>query len=179
MINSDITEKKQLEAQFLRTQRMNTIGSLAGGMAHDLNNALAPVLMGVQLLRRKAGDEESRQLLSLVEQKTHRGADMVRQVLLFARGRGSEFEPLQLGPLIAELEKIVTDTFPKNINVESFVPGDLWSVRGNPTQVHQILLNLCVNSRDAMPEGGRLSFAADNVELTPGEAAAIPEGKPG
>ena len=179
LINSDITEKKQLEAQFLRTQRMNTIGSLAGGMAHDLNNALAPVLMGVQLLRRKAGDEESRQLLSLVEQNTHRGADMVRQVLLFARGRGSEFEPLQLGPLIAELEKMVRDTFPKNINVESFVPGDLWAVRGNPTQVHQILLNLCVNSRDAMPEGGRLSFAADNVELTPGEAAAIPEGKPG
>ena len=87
LINDDVTEQKQLEAQFLRTQRMNTIGTLAGGMAHDLNNALAPILMGTQLLRRKATDDEARNLLGLMENNTHRGADMVRQVLLFARGR--------------------------------------------------------------------------------------------
>ena len=179
LINSDITEQKNLEQQFLRTQRMNTIGTLAGGMAHDLNNALAPILMGAQLLRRKAKDDESRELLGMMEASTHRGADMVRQVLLFARGRGGDFERLELGALVKELEKIVRETFPKNITVDSFLPGDLWSVRGNPTQLHQVLLNLCVNARDAMPDGGKLSFVADNVELSAGEAAAIPEGKPG
>ena len=179
LINSDITDQKQLESQLLRTQRMNTIGTLAGGMAHDLNNALAPILMGVQLLRRKTKDEESNHLLGWMETSTHRGADMVRQVLLFARGRGGEFERLELGALVRELEKMVRETFPKNIVVKAFLPDDLWPVRGNPTQLHQVLLNLTVNARDAMPDGGRLSLVADNVELTDAEAAAIPGGKPG
>ncbi len=179
LINSDITAQKELEAQFLRTQRMNTIGTLAGGMAHDLNNALAPILMGTQLLRRRATDNESRELLSLMETNTHRGADMVRQVLLFARGRGGEFERLALGAVVSELEKLVRETFPKHIAVESFVPSDLWPVRGNPTQLHQVLLNLCVNARDAMPSGGKLSFVTDNVELSEAEAATILDGKAG
>jgi len=179
LMNSDITEQKELEAQFLRTQRMNTIGTLAGGMAHDLNNALAPILMGTQLLRRRAQDEETRELLGLMETNTHRGADMVRQVLLFARGRGGEYEQLDPGLLVKELEKMVRETFPKDITVEAFLPKDLWRVRGNPTQLHQVLLNLCVNARDAMPGGGKLSFVADNVELDPAEAAKIPEGQAG
>ena len=179
MISSDITERKQLEAQFLRTQRMNTIGTLAGGMAHDLNNALAPILMGVQLLRRKSSDEEARNLLELMETSTHRGADMVRQVLLFARGRGGDFEQLEFGAIIKELEKMVRETFPKNIVVDSFLPGDLWAVRGNPTQLHQVLLNLCVNARDAMPNGGKLSLIADNVGLTKDEAGTIQDGRAG
>ena len=176
LISSDITEQKNLEQQFLRTQRMNTIGTLAGGMAHDLNNALAPVLLGAQLLRRKATDEEDKKLLTLIETSTNRGADMVRQVLLFARGRGGEAERLELGALIKELEKIVRETFPKNITVETFIPSDLWPVLGNLTQVHQILLNLCVNARDAMPDGGKLSFVADNVELTAEEVKQMQGG---
>ena len=117
LISSDITEQKNLEQQFLRTQRMNTIGTLAGGMAHDLNNALSPVLLGAQLLRRKTASEDDRKLLSLIETSAIRGADMVRQVLLFARGRGGEFERLELDPLVQELEKMVRETFPKNISV--------------------------------------------------------------
>lgn len=179
LINSDITEQKELEVQFLRTQRMNTIGTLAGGMAHDLNNALAPILMGTQLLRRRATDNETRELLSLMETNTHRGAEMVRQVLLFARGRGGEFETVELSSLVRELEKMVRETFPKSILVETFLPKDLWLVRGNPTQLHQVLLNLCVNARDAMASGGKLSFVADNVELTAADAAQIPDGVAG
>ncbi len=179
LMNSDITEKKLLEQQFLRTQRMNTIGTLAGGMAHDLNNALAPILMGAQLLRRKAGDDNTRNILDMMETSTLRGADMVRQVLLFARGRSGEVERLDPGPLVNELEKMVRETFPKNIIVESFVPRDLWPVRGNLTQLHQVLLNLCVNARDAMPDGGKLSFIADNVELSEAEAREIQDGQPG
>ena len=176
LISSDITEQKNLEQQFLRTQRMNTIGTLAGGMAHDLNNALAPVLLGAQLLRRKATDDEDKKLLTLIETSTNRGADMVRQVLLFARGRGSESERLALGSLIKELEKIVRETFPKNIMLETFIPRDLWPAQGNPTQLHQVLLNLCVNARDAMPDGGKLSLVADNVELTAEEVKQMQGG---
>ena len=176
LINSDITEQKNLEQQFLRTQRMNTIGTLAGGMAHDLNNALSPVLLGAQLLRRKCVSEDDRKLLSLIETSAVRGADMVRQVLLFARGRGGEFERVELGPLVKELEKMVRETFPKNLAVETFIPRDLWPVQGNLTQLHQVLLNLCVNARDAMPDGGKLSFVADNVELGAEELAQLQSG---
>jgi CheY-like chemotaxis protein len=114
-----------------------------------------------------------------MEASTHRGADMVRQVLLFARGREGELERIALAPLFKELEKLVRETFPKDVAVESFLPADLWPVQGNLTQLHQILLNLCVNARDAMPKGGKLSFVADNVELCTDEAAAIPDGRAG
>lgn len=179
LISSDITDQKQLEAQFLRTQRMETIGSLAGSMAHDLNNALSPILMGVQMLRRRGGDEESARILGLIESSTHRGAQMVRQVLHFARGREGETERLAIGPLVCEMEKIVRDSFPKGIEVEAFLPVDLWSVRGNPIQLHQVLLNLCVNARDAMPDGGRITFVADNVVLGPDDLGNFPEARPG
>jgi PAS domain S-box-containing protein len=179
IMNTDVTDQKQLEAQLLRTQRMNTIGSLAGGMAHDLNNALAPILLGVQLLRRKNTEHDMAELLDLMETSTHRGADMVRQVLLFARGRTGDMERLDLAMVVRDLEKMVRETFPKNITVDSFLPPDLWPVRGNPTQLYQVLLNLCVNARDAMPNGGKLSFAADNVELPASEAETIPNGRPG
>lgn len=179
VISSDITDQKQMEAQLLRTQRMETIGSLAGGMAHDLNNALSPILMGVQMLRRRGGDEESARILGLMEASTHRGAQMVRQVLLFARGREGEMERLPIAPLVRELEKMVRETFPRNISVEAFLPADLWPVRGNPTQLHQVLLNLCVNARDAMPEGGKITFLADNVSLEADEVAAFPGAKAG
>ncbi len=179
IISSDATEKKQLEAESLRMQRMEAIGALAGGMAHDLNNALAPVLMGTQLLRRDARDDNARRILSLMESSTRRGADMVRQVLLFARGKQGDFERIDPGPLVKEAEKLARDTFPQNITVTAQIAGDLWPVRGNATQLHQVLLNLCVNARDAMPEGGSLSLAADNVELDAEQARAIAEARPG
>jgi len=179
IISSDATERKQLEAEALRMQRMEAIGALAGGMAHDLNNALAPVLMGTQLLARDARDDNARRVLTLMEASTRRGADMVRQVLLFARGKSGDFERLDARPLVKDMEKLAHDTFPQNISVSAHVANDLWPVRGNPTQLHQVLLNLCVNARDAMPRGGALTLAADNVELTSSDAQAIAEARPG
>lgn len=179
IISSDVTEKKQLEAESLRMQRMEAVGALAGGMAHDLNNALAPILMGTQLLRRDSKDENTKRVLSLMESSTRRGADMVRQVLLFARGKQGEFERLEVRPLVKEMEKLAGDTFPQNIKVSAHVADDLWPVRGNATQLHQVLLNLCVNARDAMAEGGSLSIAADNVQLDAESAGAMAEGRPG
>ncbi len=178
-INTDVTEKKRLELEFFRAQRIEGLGALAGGMAHDLNNALSPILMGLQLLQKQHPDPETRRMLTVMEENTHRGADMVRQVLLFTRGRNGEKEPLALGVLLRELERTVQQTFPKSINVAALAPADLWPVLGNSTQLHQVLLNLCVNARDAMPKGGELTLAADNVELDAGEAGQIPGGRPG
>ena len=178
-INTDVTEKKRLELEFFRAQRIESIGALAGGMAHDLNNALSPVLMGLQLLRQQRSTPETERMLSVMETNTHRGADMVKQVLMFSRGTDGAKEKLALGNLLREMEHIVRQTFPKSINVAALVPADLWPVSGNATQMHQVLLNLCVNARDAMPRGGELTLAADNVDLSAEEAAELTRGQPG
>jgi PAS domain S-box-containing protein len=179
IIGSDITEKKQLEAEMLRAQRLDTLGALAGGMAHDLNNALSPVLMGAQLLQRRQPDPETARLIALMESSAQRAAEMVRQVLLFARGRDGEQQRVSPAALLKEIERLVRETFPRNITVETYVASDVWPVRGNPTQLHQVLLNLCVNARDAMPNGGRLTLATDNAEFSAADAAAEPECTPG
>ena len=163
-VNTDITEKKQLEAQFLRVQRMESIGTLASGIAHDLNNALAPILMAVQLLQNNLVDVQSKRLLSVLEINTKRCADLVKQVLSFARGISGERTHLQVGHLISEVEKIVKQTFPKLIEIRTNASTlNLRTVSGDATQLHQVLINLCVNARDAMPEGGTLSIYAENV----------------
>lgn len=163
-VNTDITEKKQLEAQFLRVQRMESIGTLASGIAHDLNNALAPILMSVQLLQNNLLDAQSHRLLSVLEVNTKRCADLVKQVLSFARGLPGERTHLQVGHLVAEVEKIVKQTFSKLIEIRTNVSTlNLWTVSGDATQLHQVLINLCVNARDAMPEGGVLSIDVENV----------------
>ena len=135
----DITEQKRIEAEFLRAQRLDSVGALAGGMAHDLNNALSPILMGIQLIRRQLHDPETQQMLTVMEANTHRGAEMVRQVLTFARGREGERELLNVGRLVREMENIVRQTLPKSITVTAMVPPDLWPVLGNSTQLHQVL----------------------------------------
>jgi CheY-like chemotaxis protein len=135
--------------------------------------------MGLQMLRQQRGDEESRRMLTVMEDNTHRSADMVRQVLLFSRGREGEKEPLSPGALLREIERVVRQTFPRNINIATLVPADLWPVLGNATQLHQVLLNLCVNARDAMPSGGQLTLAADNVELDAREAGRIANARAG
>ncbi|HEY3901749.1 MAG TPA: PAS domain S-box protein [Chthoniobacter sp.] len=164
-INSDITEKKKLEAQFLRAQRMESIGTLAGGIAHDLNNVLSPIIMAVDLLKMKNTDAATGDVLDTLEAIARRGADMVQQVLSFARGVEGERIIVQPKHLVKEIQKIVADTFPKNIELKLAVQPDLWSVLGDPTQLHQVLLNLCVNARDALPEGGRITVSAENVTL--------------
>jgi two-component system cell cycle sensor histidine kinase/response regulator CckA len=170
----DVTEQKRIEAEFLRAQRLDSIGALASGMAHDLNNALSPILMGIQLIRRQSADPDTRQMLTVMEANTHRGADLVRQVLTFARGRDDDRELLNVGRLVREMENIARQTLPKSITVAAMVPPDLWPVLGNATQVHQVLLNLCINARDAMPNGGELTMAADNVESAAEEVNGLP-----
>jgi PAS domain S-box-containing protein len=165
-VNTDITEKKQLEAQFLRAQRMESIGTLASGIAHDLNNALTPIMMTVQLLEAKVQDQQSQEWLSLLETNVRRAADLVKQVLSFARGIEGKRTTLWLNRLISEIEHIVKQTFSKAIEIRTDVPKhNLWTISGDATQLHQVLMNLCVNARDAMPEGGILQISARNMWL--------------
>jgi hypothetical protein len=163
VVNTDITQKKQLEAQFLRAQRMESIGTLAGGIAHDLNNVLAPILMTAQLLETQLHDEQSKRLLPILVTNAKRGAALVKQVLSFARGLESKCTTLQVKHLISEIKQIVQETFPKSIEIYTNIRQDLGTVSGDATQLHQVLINLCVNARDAMPHGGILSIFAENL----------------
>ena len=175
----DLTERKRLEQQFLRSQRMESIGTLAGGIAHDLNNSLSPVLMSMDLLRLRFPDSSSQDLLDLVTSCAQRGADMVRQLLSFARGVEVQRMQVQVRHLIQDIEKVTNETFLKNIQIHTRVPKDLWTITGDPTQIHQVLLNLCVNARDAMPTGGTLNISAENIVLDEQYAGLILDARPG
>ncbi len=175
-INTDVTEHKKLEQQFLRAQRLESIGTLAGGIAHDLNNVLAPVSMSLELLRADVHTDRGRELLDTLESSARRGADMVNQVLSFARGMAGRREEVHFKHLLHDIDKIIRDTFPKNITLETDINRDLRTIEADPTQLHQVLLNLCVNARDAMPGGGKILVKAGN--LNPGEDSSMPESSP-
>ena len=178
-IVTDITEKKKLEQQFLRAQRLESVGTLAGGIAHDLNNVLTPILMSIELLRLTHTNERTLSILGGIESSAKRGADLVRQILTFARGVEGKRTELCIGPLIKDIQQFVQDTFPKNINCVSNLPEDLPSFLGDATQLHQILLNLCVNARDAMPEGGTIAITASSTVLNEAAVAVQMDAKPG
>ncbi|MBI3874521.1 MAG: PAS domain S-box protein, partial [Verrucomicrobia bacterium] len=164
-INTDLTEKKQLESQFLRAQRMDSIGTLAGGVAHDLNNILAPILMSSTLLRAGLPPHEMERLVDTIETSAQRGSAIVKQLLAFGRGVEGERVIVQLRHLVNEMATMARETFPKNITLSTKIPKDLWSLRADPTHLHQVLLNLAVNARDAMPHGGTITLKAENVTL--------------
>ena len=165
LINSDITETKKLESQFLRAQRLESIGTLASGIAHDLNNILSPIMMAVGILRSSL-KESDQKMLGIIEASAERGAGIVKQVLTFARGVEGERVLLQPKHVATEMTKVMQQTFPRNIDIQTNFPGDLWMVTGDSTQLHQILLNLCVNARDAMGEiGGKLRITLENIEV--------------
>ncbi len=161
-VNTDITEKKQLEAQWLRAQRLESLGTLASGIAHDLNNILAPMLMSAQLLQMKISDERKDRLLKTLETNAQRGAALVKQVLSFARGVEGKRTILQLRHLILEIQQFANQTFPKSIEFCTDIAPDLSPIFGDATQLHQVLMNLVINARDAMPKGGVLSISAEN-----------------
>ncbi len=178
-INSDITEKKKMEQQFLRAQRMESIGTLAGGIAHDLNNVLAPILMSIDLLRMTSRDERARSVLSTIETSARRGADMVKQILSFARGMEGERMVINVRHIIQDMQHLVQDTFPKEIVFRAELNAELPLFSGDHTQIHQVLLNLCVNARDAMPKGGMLIVTATSLEVDDNYAGMTPGSIPG
>jgi len=179
VINTDVTERRRIESQFLRAQRMESIGTLAGGIAHDLNNVLSPILMAIDMLQLKATDETSEKWLQVLRSNAERGADMVRQVLSFARGVEGERVAVQPKHLVKEIIKILRETLPKSIEISPQVPNDLWLISADATQIHQVLMNLCVNARDAMSEGGSIIIKAENQIIDQNYARMHVEAAPG
>lgn len=179
IVNYDISERRALEAQFFRAQRMESIGRLASGIAHDLNNVLSPVLMGTQMLQLKLQGAEDQRLLEVMRGNIERGAQMIKQILLFARGVQGERIPLQTKHLISEIVKVVGETFPKSIQVKVAIPNEPRLILGDTTQIHQVLMNLCVNARDAMPKGGILTIRTENVRVDDVYARMYPDARPG
>lgn len=176
---TDVTERRALEQQVLRAQRLESIGTLAGGIAHDLNNMLSPILMSLDLLRDHVDSEEGRDLIDAIEGSAQRGAELVRQVLTYARGVDGQRAPLAVRDLVRDLTRILLDTFPKEVAFRTELPDDLWAVIGDRTQLQQVLMNLCVNARDAMPDGGILRIHAVNLRLDAREASAMPDARAG
>lgn len=176
----DITDKKRASEQLLRNQRIENIGTLAGGIAHDLNNVLGPIIMAVEMMRLKFTDKESQRLLSTLESSARRGADMVKQVLAFARGtKGGERIDVNLKYTLKELKSILQQIFSKSIRLDFAMANDLWTLECDPTQLHQVLMNLCVNARDAMPRGGNLGLTAENFTIDESFARMNPEAHAG
>lgn len=179
LINTDVTEEKKLEAQLLRSQRLEGIGTLAGGIAHDLNNVLTPIIIAVNMLRENIADAESRHLLDVVEKSAQHGAGLVRQVLAFARGADGERAEIQPKLVIQDVITLLRETLPRAISLEMDVPGELRHVVADATQLSQVLMNLCVNARDAMVGGGQLRIAARNISVSDALAQSNPGAHPG
>ncbi len=181
IINTDITEQDKLEKQFLRAQRLESIGTLAGGIAHDLNNTLTPILIAVDMLRHEITDQHLVRLLNVMDTSANHGANLIRQVLTFARGTETDAElmPVQLSLIIRDVVELISETFPRSIKISSDADNLHYFVKGNHTQLGQVLMNLCVNARDAMPDGGRLGISAQNVDIDETTASANHGARPG
>jgi PAS domain S-box-containing protein len=178
-VKTDVTEKRKIEVQFIRAQRMASLGLLAGGIAHDLNNILTPIMLSIDMLKGMVQDPNAKPVLETIELSARRGSDIVQQVLSFARGMEGQRIVIQPKYMIREIEHIVRDTFPKDIRLQFSLPYDTWTIIGDPTQVQQVLLNLCVNARDAMPNGGTLVIDAKNCLVDEHYVAMNPQAKPG
>ena len=178
-VHTDITKKKKLETQFLQAQRLESLGKLASGIAHDLNNILAPILMSTDLLKKQISPEKSASIINIIENVTLRGAELVKQILAFAKGTKGEFADISVKHILLDIEKILLQTFPKSINISINIANKLFNIFADATQIHQLLMNLAINARDAMPEGGKLEITAENVVIDAAFAATteIPLGQ--
>ena len=179
LLYTDLREQKKIERQFLRAQRMESIGTLAGGIAHDLNNVLGPILLSLEVLRRRVSDEGGRQILASIESSAKRGAGVVKQILSFARGGGGERVPVSVRHIIREISTLAQQTFPHNVTIQTFIQKDLWLLRADVTQIHQVAMNLCLNARDAMQSGGTLTIKAENFVADEAFIQMQPQARPG
>ncbi|NTV45268.1 MAG: PAS domain S-box protein [Chlorobiales bacterium] len=157
----DITERKIMEEQILRTQRMESIGLLASGIAHDMNNILTPLTLSLDLLKMHITTAKGLEYLNSLTEDIRRATDLISQLLAFARGRGGKRTVIHLRRLIIDFERLLRETFPKFIQVKSSLSKDIPMIMGDQTQVHQVLMNLCVNAKDAMPQGGQILIKAE------------------
>jgi len=150
----------------LLAKRMETLGSLACGIVHDLNNVLTPILLGIETLKPELESQQGRRVLAMMESNARKIADLADQVLAFARGIEGRRASVNLAHLIHDVERTARETFTSAIETQTAVTSGLWPISADPTQIHQVLLNLAVNARDAMANGGRLSLSAQNIMVS-------------
>lgn len=161
----DITMRRLRETQIVEAQRLENLGLLAAGIAHDLNNILSPILIAGSLLEPLAQEESHRRLIQVLQGSAERGARIVRQILQFAQAHDESRGPVEIRLILRELMLVVEETFPRTINLVCNCPPGLPAVQADPSQLHQLLLNLAINARDAMPEGGNLTFSVETFLL--------------
>ncbi len=179
IINTDLTEHKKAQAQYQRARRLESISAVTGAIAHDLNNALAPIAIGVDLLRDRSADPAIEQLLKRIETSVNRGADMVRQMLTFSKGEDTDFTLIQTRHAIENALTAMRAAFPSGIQITDAITEDLWPIYGNAGNLQQILTSLCDNAREAMPQGGTLAIRTANIEFDDKFLQANPEARPG
>jgi PAS domain S-box-containing protein len=176
----DITEKLRLEAQFLQSQKMESMGRLAGGVAHDFNNLLGVITGYGDLLRKKvAGDVRLRRYVDEIGKAAERATGLTRQLLAFSRKQVLQPRILDLNVAVGETEKMLRRLIGEDVQLVTVRDHHLGQVRADPGQIDQVLMNLAVNARDAMPRGGRLTIETANVDLDERGARAQPGAKPG
>jgi two-component system, cell cycle sensor histidine kinase and response regulator CckA len=178
-IDTDVTERKKLETQLLRAQRMESIGTLAGGVAHDLNNVLTPILLSIELLATKLTTQEDRRLIEKTKASATHGAALVQQLLAFARGADAKRTRIEPAVALNDLRPLIRQSLPPSIDLAIASAERPWSIQADATQFNQVVINLCINARDAMPQGGRVAITTRNVEVGDALAAANPGTRPG
>jgi len=182
IINDDITERRQTEQRIRQMQKMEALGTLAGGIAHDFNNILMPVIINAELalLDVKQGVLPSPNYMQLVKEAATRGQELVKQIITFSRQREQPRQPVDINPVIQEALKFLRASIPKNIEIRSSIDVAPAVVLADPTQVHQVLMNLCSNAAHAMRgKEGILRVSLTGVEIDPEGASRQVNGKPG
>jgi len=174
-IDTDVTEKKRLESRLLRAQRLDSIGRLVSGIAHDLNNVLTPIVVAADLLTMNRPGTDVPALVKTIHASAHRGSTMIKQLLSFVGGGEGQRVALRVGDLLRELRGMLDHTLPKSIALRIMPSDSTWEILGDPTQLTQVLVNLCVNARDAMPQGGTLTIEAQNFLVTEENRKLVPD----
>ena len=176
----DVTDQNRLQAMLRQAQKMEAVGTLAGGIAHDFNNLLQGILGFAQVLQMdKDRTHPDYDRIKAIEEMVQKGADLTRRLLIFARRVNSEPQPLDLNDEIREVCKLLKRAMPRMIEMDLLLAPDIRAVHGDRSEIEQILMNLCLNARDAMPEGGRLTIQTQNVILEEDFCKSHPGSEPG
>jgi len=180
MVATDTTEQRNLENKLRRTQRLESLGTMATGIAHDLNNILTPIVICSGMLRTATENPQCDQYLDAIEKNAKRGADVIKQILTFARGGSGKKSHFNIEIILKEITRMVAETFPKSIECQTHFSSNAWPVLGNATQLHQVFMNLLINARDAMLlDGGQIKISLKNRHLTQKDVSLMSDGRPG
>lgn len=175
-------ERQNIAAALAQAQKMEAVGQLTGGLAHDFNNMLAGIAGSIELLQVRLAQGRIEQLgryIDMAQQGTQRAAVLTQRLLAFSRRQTLDLKPTNLNELVANMMALIRSTVGPGIAIEPVLQKDLWPTLCDPHQLENALLNLCINARDAMPDGGQLTIETENTHLTPSHAAALSEAAPG